>query len=80
MNIYNKNKKHWSQVQNEMMGCLHMRMLKNVCLHVISITLSLFGSFVWCFYRNAVQFFHNFGASISQFCASTPMTLILFSP
>ena len=48
MNIYNKNKKHWSQVQNEMMGCLHMRMLKNVCLHVISITLSLFGSLVRC--------------------------------
>ena len=50
MNIYNKNKKHWSQVQ--MMGCLHMRMLKNVSLHVVavSITLLLFGSFVRCFY------------------------------
>ena len=50
MNIYNKNKKHWSQVQ--MMGCLHMRMLKNVSLHVVavSITLSPFGSFVRCFY------------------------------
>ena len=59
MNIYNKNKKHWSQVQ--MMGCLHMRMLKNVCsLYVIavSITLSLFGSFVWCFYL-AMLFFHT---------------------
>ena len=33
MNIYNKNKKHWSQVQ--MMGCLHMDMLKNVSLHVV---------------------------------------------
>ena len=50
MNIYNKNKQHWSQVQ--MMGCLHMRMLNNVSLHVIavSIPLSLFGSFVRCFY------------------------------
>jgi len=36
-----------------MMGCLHMHMLqKNVSLHVIavSITLSLFGSCVRCFY------------------------------
>jgi len=35
MKIYNKNKKHWSQVQ--MMGCLHMYMLKNVSLHVIAV-------------------------------------------
>ena len=50
MNTYNKNKKDWSQVQ--MVGCLHMRMLKNVSLHVIavSITLSLFGSFIRCFH------------------------------
>ena len=54
MNIYNKNKKHWSQVQ--MMGCLHMRMLKNVSLHVMVISITL-----------TVRFFRNFGASISQF-------------
>ena len=38
MNTYNKNKKHWSQVQ--MMGCLHMRMLKNVSLHVIAVSIT----------------------------------------
>jgi len=48
MNIYNKNKKHWSQVQ--MMGCLHMRMLKSLHVVAVSITLSLFGSFVRCYY------------------------------
>ena len=57
MNIYNKNKKHWSQVQ--MMGCLHMRMLKNVSLHVIavSITFRFFRSVL--LFRNAVRFFHS---------------------
>ena len=76
MNIYNKNKKHWSQVQ--IMGCLHMRMLKNVSLHVIamSITLSPFSSFVWWFYLAML-----FGSFIRCFhlaiCASTlPVTLI----
>ena len=50
MNIYKITKKNSSQVQ--MTGCLHMRMLRNVSLHVIaiSITLSLFGSFIRCFY------------------------------
>jgi len=48
MNIYNKNKKHWSQVQ--MMGCLHMRMLKSLHVVAVFITLSLFGSFVRGFY------------------------------
>ena len=73
MNIYNKNKKHWSQVQ--IMGCLHMHMLKNVSLHVIamSITLSPFSSFVWWFYLAML-----FGSFIRCFhlaiCASTPAT------
>ena len=77
MNIYNKNKKHWSQVQ--MMGCLHMHMLKNVSLHVIavSITLSLFGSFVRCFYLAML-----FGSFIRCFhlaiCASTPPVTLIF--
>ena len=60
-----------------MMGCLHMHMLKNVSLHVIavSITLSLFGCFVRCFYLAML-----FGSFIRCFhlaiCASTPVTLI----
>jgi len=75
MNIYNENKKYWSQVH--MMGCLHMHMLKNVSLHVIavSITLSLFGSFVRCFYLAML-----FGSFIRCFhlaiYASTLVTLI----
>jgi len=66
MNIHKKTKKHSIQVQ--MTGCLQMRVLKNVSFHVItiSITLSLFGSFVWCFYF-AMLFGSSFGASISQF-------------
>ena len=77
MNIYNKNKKHWSQVQT--MGCLHMHMLKNVSLHVIavSIILSLFGSFVRCFYLAML-----FGSFIRCFhlaiCASTPPVTLIF--
>jgi len=67
MNIYNKNKKHWSQVQ--MMGCSHMRMLKNVSLHVIVVSITLAVRFFRSVLlsHNAVWFFHNFGASISQF-------------
>ena len=78
MNIYNKNK-NLSQVQ--MMGCLHMRMLKNVSLHVIavSITLLLFGSFVRCFYLTIL--FGSFSRCFHlALCACTPVTLILFSP
>ena len=73
MNIYNKNKKHWSQVQ--VMGCLHMRMLKNVSLHVIavSITLSLFGSFVRCFYLASGSFVRCFHLAV---CTSMPVILI----
>jgi len=74
MNIYNKYKKHWSQVQA--MGCLHMHMLKNVSLHVIaiSITLSLFGSIFRCFYLAMLfGFIRCFHPAI---CASTPVTLI----
>ena len=75
MNVYNKNKKHWSQVQ--MMGCLHMHILKNVSLPVItvSITLSLFGSFVRCFYLAMLfgSFIRGFHLAIP---ASTPVTLI----
>jgi len=72
MNIYNKNKKHWSQVQ--MMGCLHMRMLKNVSLHIIavSITFRFFRSVLLS--RNAVRFFHS--VLHLAICASTPVILI----
>ena len=60
-----------------MTGCLHMRMLKNVSLDVIaiSITLSLFGSFVQCFclamlFGSFVRCFHL------AICASMLVTLI----
>jgi len=59
MNIYNKNKKHWSQVQ--IMGCLHMRMLKNVSLHVIAVSITLAVRFFRSVLlsRNAVRFFYS---------------------
>jgi len=44
MNIYYKTKKHESSTDD---GCLHMRMLKNVSLHVIADSITL-----------AVRFFH----------------------
>ena len=60
-----------------MVGCLHMQMLKNVSLHVITvfITLSLFGSFIRCFYLAMLfsSFIRCFHLAI---CASTLVTLI----
>jgi len=65
MNIYNKNKKHWSQVQ--MMGCLQMRMLKNVSLHVIAVSLAVRFFRLVLLSHIAVQFLHLVLRFISQF-------------